>query len=125
MAEFVAMPWRRRGAGSPRDEFADEVIGLIQDLLGLRATRLGDFALQIGRPDGPPVVMNLQNVYAEAQVLEGDTRARHLRTSILAMYPTPRPTTWNEVVPRLLPAVRAVSWLAAAAGPAELAQRPA
>jgi hypothetical protein len=37
--------------------------------------KLDDFALLIERRDGPPVTMNLQNIYVEAQLLDGDARA--------------------------------------------------
>jgi hypothetical protein len=117
------MPWRRRADHSPEDEFAREVIGLVRDLLGLKATKLDDFALQIVRPGSTPIQMNLHNVYAETRSVDGDERAQRLRTAVLAMVPSPRPESWAEAAPRLLPAVRAASWVAAAAGAAPTSGR--
>ncbi|HYK70872.1 MAG TPA: hypothetical protein VEV45_23230 [Streptosporangiaceae bacterium] len=119
------MPWRRHSAHSPEDEFADEVIGLVQDLLGLKATKLDNFALQIARPGGTPIQMNLHNVYIEARSVGGDERAQRLRTAILAMVPSTRPATWTDAAPRLLPAVRAASWVAASFSSAPVTGRSA
>jgi hypothetical protein len=116
MAYFVPMSWRRRAARSPEDQFADEVIGLVRELLGLTATRLDGFALQIDQPGGLPIVMNLQNVYAEDRPVDAAARARRLRTAVMAMVPSLRPATWATAAPRLLPAVRAASWVAASSG---------
>jgi len=118
------MPWRRRAAHSPEDELADEVIGLLRDLLGLKARKLDDFALQIVRPGTSPIQMNLHNVYAETRYVDGDERTRRLQAAVMAMVPSPRPATWAEAAPRLLPAVRAASWVAAAGGSASVAGQP-
>ena len=106
------MSWLR-GGSSPEDKFANEVIALLRGILGLKATRLDGFALRIERPDGP-VTMNLQNIYAEARQLDADARAERLRRAVLAMAPQPRPTTWDDAAPLLLPAVRTSSWANAA-----------
>jgi hypothetical protein len=104
------MPRLRGSSSAPEDPFAQEVVALVRAILGLKAERLADFAVQIERPDGPPVIMNLHNIYAEAQEVEGDARAERLRRAVLAMVPPPRPATWPDAVPRLMPAVRSASW---------------
>jgi uncharacterized protein YtpQ (UPF0354 family) len=109
------MPWRHR-ASSPEDEFANEVIALVRALLGLKASRLDGFALRIQQRDGSSVTINLQNIYAEAQQLGGEARAERLRRAVLGMVPQPRPTTWADAAPLLLPAVRTTSWANAAIG---------
>jgi uncharacterized protein YtpQ (UPF0354 family) len=109
------MPWFRGASSSPEDQFASEVIDLVRAVLGRKAKRLDDFALQIQPPDGgQPVIMNLHNIYAEARQLEGDARTERLRRAVLAMAPQPRPADWREAAPRLLPAVRTASWANAA-----------
>ena len=50
-------------------------MALVRGILGLKAKKLDDFALLIEHRDGPPVTMNLQNIYVEAQLLDGDARA--------------------------------------------------
>lgn len=104
------MPWFRWASSSPEDRFADEVIALVRDLLGREARRTGGFALRIEQPVNGPVTMNLRNIYAEAQELDGDARAQRLRTAVLGMLPGPRPADWSTARPRLLPAVRRASW---------------
>jgi hypothetical protein len=113
---FAAMAWRRRTARSPEDVFADEVVELVRDLTGLKATRVDGFALRIDRPGGMPTVMNLHNIYAETGAMRGDERAVRLRTAVLAMTEDRKPATWEEAAPRLLPAVRAASWVTATGG---------
>jgi hypothetical protein len=81
----------------------------VRGILGLKAKRAGDFALRIERPDGPPVTMYLDNIYAEASQVDGDARAERLRRAVLAIA-QPRPATWRDAAPRLLPAVRTPSW---------------
>jgi uncharacterized protein YtpQ (UPF0354 family) len=115
--------WFRRGAKSAEDRFADEVAGMIRSELGVKVRTLPDFALEIDRGDGQPVTMNLHNVFAEAQQLDGEARRSRLRTAVLAMAPRPVPVRWDETAPRLLPAVRAASW-AAASGPPDVLRRP-
>jgi hypothetical protein len=104
------MAWLRGTSSSPEDQFAGEVIGLVRGILGLRAERLDGFALRVEQPDGPPVTMNLHNVYSETQGLDGDARAERLRRAVLALVPQPRPATWRDAAPRLMPAVRTASW---------------
>jgi hypothetical protein len=111
------MSWLR-GASSPEDQFASEVIALVREILGLKAERLDGFALRIERPDGQPVTMNLQNVYAEAQQLDGAARAERLCRAVLAVVPPPRPASWRDAAPLLMPAVRTASWANAMTGPA-------
>jgi hypothetical protein len=109
------MSWlRRRGSKTSEDQFADEVTELVKRLHGMEATRVEGFALRLENPGGSPITMNLANVYLEAQRLTGPDREARLRTAVLAMAPQPRPATWAEAEPRLMPAVRTVSWLAAA-----------
>ena len=105
---------RRKPEQSVEEQFSDEVIVLCRELLGARAKRRSDFALEIARPDGRAITMNLQNVFLEAQSSSGEERAMRLRTAVLAMAPQPRPATWDVAASKLLPAVRAVSWKAAA-----------
>ena len=109
------MSWLSRWARSPEDRFADEMAKLTRNLLGVRVRRRDDFALDIG-DDEAPRTMFLHNVYQEAGRLEGEERARLLRTSVLALAAPIRPTSWDEAAPLLLPAVRAVGWAAAPAG---------
>ena len=104
------MSWLRGASSSPEHEFASEVIALVRGILGLKAKRLDDFALRIERPDGSPVTMNLRNIYAEAQGLDGDARAERLSRAVLALVPQPRPANWRQAAPLLMPAVRATSW---------------
>lgn len=110
------MPWFSDASPSPEDRFASEVIALVEEILGLEAERVDDFALRVERPEGGPVTMNLHNIYAEARQLDGDARAERLRKAVLAMLPPDRPETWDEAAPQLLPAVRTASWAQAAAG---------
>src|SRR5262249_1656335 len=104
------MPWLRGAGSSPEDRFACEVIALVRAILGLQARKVDDFALLIERPGGPPGTMNLQNIYVEAQQLDGDARAERLRRAVLAMVPRPRPATWRAAAPLLMPAVRTATW---------------
>jgi len=97
--------FRGRDQQSPEDKFADEVAGLIQSLLGVKPKRVADFALEIDRGVDPPITMNLHNVFAETRNISGDERAARLRTAVLGMVPPPRPTTWLDAAPKLLPAV--------------------
>lgn len=106
---------RLPGASSPEDEFASEVIILVRGTLGLKATPLDGFALRIEWPNGP-LTMNLQNIYAEVQQLDGDARAERLRRAVLAMAPQSRPAKWHDAAPLLLPAVRTASWANAVTG---------
>lgn len=103
------MSWFR-GPSSPEDQFAREVIAAVSAILGLKAKRLDDFTLRIERPDGPPVTMNLHNVYAETRELDGDARAERVRRHVLAMTAPPRPASWRAAAPLLMPAVRSASW---------------
>jgi hypothetical protein len=107
---LLRVPWLR-ASSSPEDQFASEVIALVRGILGLKAKRRDDFALRIERPDGPPVTMNLHNIYAEAQQLDGDARAERLRRAVLAVVPPPRPADWRDAAPLLMPAVRTASWV--------------
>jgi hypothetical protein len=118
------MPWLRGASLSPEDQFASEVMALVRGILGLKAKRLDDFALLIEQPVGAPITMNLQNIYVEAQRLDGAARARRLRRAVLAMVPQPRPANWRDAAPLLMPAVRPATWAnamittAGAGGPA-------
>ena len=85
-------------------------MALVHGILGLKAKKLDDFALLIESPDGPPVTMNLQNIYVEAQQLDGGARAERLHRAVLAMVPQPRPASWRDAAPLLMPAVRAATW---------------
>ncbi len=116
-------PLWRRGSKTPEDQFADEVAALIQRLLGMNATKAEDFALRIDNPGGSLIRMNLGNLFTECRKLTGTDREARLRTAVLAMVPQPRPETWAEAAPRLMPAVRSVSWLAAG-GLAGVLNRP-
>lgn len=102
---------------SPEDRFADEMMALAQSLAGFKAERIDGFRLRLELPDGRAIVMNLGNIYLEAQKLTGEERAARLRTAVLAMAPPPRPETWAEAAPKLMPAVRSVSWLTGPPGP--------
>lgn len=104
------MRWLRGRSSSPEDEFASEVISLVRGILGLRAKRLDGFALRIERPGGSPVTMNLRNFYVETRQLTGEARAERLRRAVLAMVPQPRPASWRDAAPLLMPAVRTASW---------------
>ena len=104
------MSWLRGASPSPEDLFAREVIALVREILRLKAKRVDDLALRIERPDGPPVTMNLRNIYLEAQQVEGDARARRLRRAVLAAVPPARPASWRDAAPLLMPAVRTASW---------------
>jgi len=102
---------------SPEDKFADEMKVLAQSMAGFKAERIDGFRLRLEPPGGSPIVMNLRNIFLEAQQLTGEARAARLRTAVLAMAPPPRPETWDQAAPKLMPAVRSVSWLAATPGP--------
>jgi hypothetical protein len=110
------MPRLWGASSSPEELFASEVIALVRVILGLKARRLDGFALRIERPDGPPVTMNLDNIYAEARQVDGHARTERLRRAALAMVPEPGPADWRDAAPLLLPAVRAVSWANAVIG---------
>jgi hypothetical protein len=100
------MRWLRGASPSAEDQFANEFIALVRAVLGLKAKRLDGFALLIESPNGPAVTVNLANIYAEAQQLEGDARARLLNRVVLATVLRPHPATWRNAAPRLMPAVR-------------------
>jgi hypothetical protein len=118
------MAWLRRRDKSPEDRFADEVGALARSLLGARVRRLPDFALEIDHGGAAPTTMYLQNVYREAAVLEGEDRRSRLRTAVLALAASgPRPTTWDEAAPQVLPAVRSASWVAVS-GHHDIVRRP-
>lgn len=104
------MPPFRAASSSHEDQFAGEVVALVRSILGLTAKRLDRLALLVERPDGPPVIVNLDNIYAEAQGLGADARAERLRRAVLAMVPAPHPAQWRDAAPLLMPAVRASSW---------------
>lgn len=104
------MHWFRRGRPSAEDAFASEIVALIHEIHGLKASPADGFALRIELPDGP-VIMNLRTWYTHAQRLAGPARARQLRRAVLGGVPQPRPATWPEAAPRLLPAVRPSSWV--------------
>ena len=70
------MSWLRGAPARPEGQFANEVIALVRAVLGLKAKRLGDFALLIERPDGAAVTMNLHTLYLEAQQLCGRRTSR-------------------------------------------------
>ena len=107
------MSWLRRRGGTPEDRFAAEVAGLARSLLGAEVRRLPEFALEIDVDgSGSPLTMSLGNIYQEAQALDTEARASRLRRAVLAMAPEPRPQTWEQAAPRLLPAVRSTSWAA-------------
>ncbi len=107
--------WRRKKPEftKPEDEFAEEMLAVVQQVLGTKPARIPNFALSIERPDGPPITMNLSSLYAETKKLTGEERVERLRTAALAAAPPPRPATWIEAAPSLLPSVRAVSWVEA------------
>ena len=103
----------RKGSKSPEDQFADEMAALGESVMGFKVTRTEGFALHLEREGNNPIVMNLGNIFAETQKLHGAERQARLRNAVLAMVPPPRPETWDEAAPKLMPAVRAVSWLSA------------
>jgi len=90
---------------------------LARSLAGFKAERIDGFRLQLELPGRSPIIMNLGNIYLEAQQLSGEARVARLRTAVLAMAPPPRPETWDEAAPKLMPAVRSLSWLTAPLGP--------
>ena len=108
---------RLRGRRTPEDAFADEVARLVATMLAVKKVERGEeFSLKFtieGRSE--PTWMFLQNIYAEARGLNGAVRAERLRRAVLAMSPADRPTTWADARPRLMPALRAVSWAASSA----------
>lgn len=106
-----------RRSTSPEDKFADEMVLLAHSLAGFNAERIDGFRLRLELPGRSPIIMNLGNIYLEAQQLTGEARAARLRTAVLAMAPPPRPETWDEAAPKLMPAVRSVSWLMGPPGP--------
>ncbi|HEY8816080.1 MAG TPA: hypothetical protein VIP57_13380 [Candidatus Dormibacteraeota bacterium] len=106
-----------RRSASPEDKFADEMVVLAKSLGGLNAERIDGFRLRLELPGGSTGIMNLGNIYREAQQLTGEARASRLRTAVLAMTPFVRPQTWDEAAPKLMPAVRSVSWLTTPPGP--------
>ncbi len=100
------MRWLRGASPSAEAQFANEFIGLVRAVLGVKAVRRDGFALLVEFPDSTAVTINLANIYAEAQQLEGDARARLLSRVVLAMVPCTGPATWRDAAPRLMPAVR-------------------
>jgi hypothetical protein len=119
----VGLRDRLRGRTNPEHEFAREVSDLIRTVLGASVEPLPDFALRITYADGEHITMNLRTFYAEASRLTGAERDARIRTAVLAMAPRPRPQTWDDAAPMLLPAVRSASW-AAAAGPVDVVRAP-
>jgi len=101
----------------------DEVAGVVRALLGATARPTPDFGLTITAADGTLVTLNLHNLYAEVQGVDAEERETRIRTMVMSTVPGPRPTTWDNAAPRLLPAVRAVSW-GAATGEVELVREP-
>src|SRR5260370_952229 len=120
-ADTASLRGSRAGVGcsggrdrqSQEDKCADEVGGLLQSHLRDKPKRVAAFAQEIDRGADPPITMNLHNVFAETLNISGDERAARLRTAVLGMVPPPRPATWLDAAPKLLPAVRAASWVGA------------
>ena len=96
---------------------------MVQALLGAKARPTSDFGLRIAAPDGTALTLNLHNLYAEVQGVDAEEREGRIQTMVMAMAQGPRPTTWADAAPRLLPAVRAASWSAAEAQ-AQLVREP-
>ncbi|HET7486368.1 MAG TPA: hypothetical protein VFJ85_00465 [Acidimicrobiales bacterium] len=108
---------RFRPKRRPEDAFADEVAELITDLLPVTSVERGpEFTLSVSFEDGRTSSVFLGMIYAEAMSLEGHEREERVRRAVLAMAPAPRPATWADAEGRLLPAVRGMSWAAAAGG---------
>jgi hypothetical protein len=105
-------------SADPRTDFAEEVAGLASDLLGATVEHDGEFSLRISPPGSDPVVLHLDNLYAETRLLSDEERGFRIRAAIWAGVPDSRAATWEEAATRLLPAVRpAVSMLSAGPNP--------
>jgi hypothetical protein len=98
-----------RDSKQAKDQFADEMVAMFQQTLGVKATRTEDFALTFNAPDGSPVALYLHNFFIDAQRLSGKARQESLRNAVLASVPPSQPETWAEAAPRLMPAVRPVN----------------
>jgi hypothetical protein len=110
----VALLGRRR-TETPENAFAQEMIALIRAELGREAKAVPGFALEVPRPEGGPIRMQLHNVFLEAKGSEPKARRSRLRTAVLNLQKTARPRTWDEARGRVLPVLRPASWVAATA----------
>lgn len=106
------MSWLRRRRTSPEDAFAEQIAALARSELGAEVAVRPGFSLHLRLPDGTDATLNLGTIFREAQELGTAERDDFLRRTLLGMAPS-RPRTWEDAAPRLLPAVRAVSWAAA------------
>jgi hypothetical protein len=94
-------------SADPRTDFAEEVAGLASDLLGATVEHdSAEFSLRITPPGSHPVVLHLDNLYAETRLLSDEERGFRIRAAIWACAPDSRAATWQEAATRLLPAVR-------------------
>ena len=80
----MRIPWFRRGRHRTAEEaFANEVADYVHALLGVEASPLPGFVLNIPRPGGGSVAFSLQSLYEEVQGLSGEARRAWLRTAVL------------------------------------------
>ena len=90
---------------------------LIDELLPVMSVEAAeDFTLKLTFPSGATTTMFLGTIFAEVRKLEGPARSERIRRAVLASAPAARPSTWPDAAGRILPAVRAMSWVAAAGG---------
>ncbi|MBO0728194.1 MAG: hypothetical protein J2P57_02975 [Acidimicrobiaceae bacterium] len=107
------MAFLSRHKRSSRDDFAREMARLVREITGVKPQIRPDFSLSIVSRD---VTMNLENIFAECARREPAERLELMRRAIRGVFDhPPKPTTWAEAAPRLMPAVRATS-VAALAG---------
>jgi hypothetical protein len=100
-----------RDSKRAKDQFAEEMVATLEQMLGVKATRTKEFALEFVAPDGTPITMYLHNSFLDAQRLTGRARQESIRNAVLASVPPPQPETWAEAAPKLMPAVRAISFV--------------
>jgi hypothetical protein len=92
------------------NEFAER---LYQAYPGAQIKPGDGYALRIAHTDGQVVLANLHNHYAMAMQTTGEEREHVLRFAVQSAHPPKSPVTWDEAASKLLPAVRAASWVSA------------
>ncbi len=99
-------------AGNPRAAFLEEMtLRLGNHYPGTVITPTEDFGLSLVHPDGATGLLNFHTIWAECQGLDAEQRNKRLDYAVQVARPPQRPTTFVEARPKLLPALRAMSYL--------------
>lgn len=108
----------RRKRETPEEAFLAEVAAILRATPGVtRVEPRPDFALDVHRGDGEPGVIFLQNIWFDSRQREGADRTAWLTEVVRSLATVAdRPETWEDARGRLMPAVRAASFLSEVSG---------